>query len=534
MKKNLKKAAAFVVILTMLMGLGACGKSEDKKEDKKDSTNAVSDEDKTFTAALGVMPSNFDPTNLVGAGDMNASRTCYEPLVEEVRGTTELEPWLAESYEVPDAKTYIFKLREGVKFADGTDLNAEAVVYSYNRAMAFVSSISTLVQEIESVEATDDMTVTIKLKSDNSGFLYNVAKIGIISPTWCKENESDGDWAQAYCARHSCGTGAYQISGYEEDQYYTMEKFEDYWGGWKDNQIDTIQTLIVKDNATQIQMLNSGEVDKLQIPITENLDILEANENIDVLTEESLQTNIFTFNTKKAPFDNLLVRQAVTLAMDYEGVKDNVYNGKATVPSGFMPAKFAEHDDSIPQQSQNLEKAKELMEQSGVGECNISVHLCEGSDDQVQMAQILQANLAEIGITLEVKVMPWLSMVEENSSPDTAPELSALNMGAFTGDSVFFLKQNFHSMYSGQPYNWSFYENPKFDEAIDKATATVNEKEKQEYLNTAQNILVDDCAALYITSPDSVEAINNKYQGFKIHPLDYYYSIRFYQISIGE
>ena len=107
-------------------------------------------------------------------------------------------------------------------------------------------------------------------------------------------------------------------------------------------------------------------------------------------------------------------------------------------------------------------------------------------------------------------------------------------MGAFTGDSVFFLKQNFHSMYSGQPYNWSFYENPEFDEAIDKATATVDEKEKQEYLNTAQNILVDDCAALYIASPDSVEAINNKYQGFKIHPLDYYYSIRFYQLTIGE
>ncbi len=533
MKKNFRRMLAVCIILAMIFALSSCGKSEDKKEET-DKNVSISEEDKTFSVALGVMPADFDPTNLVGAGDMNASRTCYEPLVEEIRGTTELQPWLAESYEVPNAKTYIFKLREGVKFADGTDLNAEAVVYSYERTMAFVNPVSTLVQEIESVEATDDMTVTIKLKSDNSGFLYNVAKVGIISPTWCKENEKDGDWAQDYCTRNSCGTGAYQISGYEEDQYYTMEKFEDYWGGWKDNQIDTIQTLIVKDNATQIQMLNSGEVDKLQIPITENLDILEANEKIDVLTEQSLQTNIFTFNTQKAPFDNLLVRQAVTLAMDYEGVKDNVYNGKATVPSGFMPAKFTDHDNSIPQQEQNLEKAKELMKQSGAGECTVSVHLCEGSDDQVQMAQILQANLAEIGITLEIKVMPWLSLVEENASPDTAPEMSALNMGAFTGDSVFFLKQNFHSMYSGQPYNWSFYENPDFDKAIDKAAATVDEAEKQEYLNTAQKILVDNCAALYITSPDSVEAINNKYQGFKIHPLDYYYSIRFYQLTIAE
>lgn len=528
-RKRLKKIISVLAVITMTAALSGCGNSGEKKED-----TGASGEDKTFTTALGVMPSNFDPTNLVGAGDMNASRTCYEPLVEEVRGTTELEPWLAESYEVPDAKTYIFKIREGVKFADGTDLNAEAVVYSYERAMAFVSSISTLVQEIESVEATDDMTVTIRLKTENSGFLYNVAKIGIISPSWCKENEKDGDWAQEYCARNTCGTGAYQVTDFEEDQYYTMTKFDDYWKGWKDNQIDTIQTLIVKDNATQIQMLNSGEVDKLQIPITENLDILEANPKIDVLTAQSLQTNIFTFNTQKTPFDNKLVRQAVTLAMDYEGVKDNVYNGKATIPTGFMPELFAEHNKNIPQESQNMEKAKELMKESGVGECKIAVHLCEGSDDQVQMAQILQSNLAELGITLEVKVMPWLSMVEENASPDTAPEMSALNMGAFTGDSVFFLKQNFHSMYSGQPYNWCFYENKEFDQLIDQAAATVDENEKKDLMGQAQQILVDDCAALYITSPDSVEAINNLYKGFKIHPLDYYYSIRFYQLTVGE
>ncbi|MEZ3434546.1 MAG: ABC transporter substrate-binding protein [Lachnospiraceae bacterium] len=530
MKKKAMYRWMSVILISVLLLLTACGKTEENKEEKKE----TSSEERTFTAALGVMPANFDPTNLVGAGDMNATRNCYEPLVEEVRGTTDLEPWLAESYEIPDARTYVFKIRDGVKFADGTDLNADAVVYSYERAMAFVSSISTLVEEIESVEKTDEMTVTIKLKNDNSGFLYNVAKIGIISPSWCRENEKDGDWAQEYCARHTCGTGPYQVSEFEEDQYYTMTKYGDYWKGWKENQIDVIQTLIVKDNATQIQMLNSGEVDKLQIPITENLDILEANENIDVLTQGSLQTNIFTFNTQKAPFTDPLVREAVTLAMDYEGVKNNVYNGKATIPTGFMPALFAEHNGEIKEQAQDLEKAKELMKQSGIGECSITVHLCEGSDDQVQMAQILQSNLAEIGITLEIKVMPWLSMVEENSSPETAPEMSALNMGAFTGDGVFFLKQNFHSMYSGQPYNWSFYENPEFDRVIDEAAATVDEEEKQELLNQAQQILADDCAALYIVSPDSVEAINNHYKGFKIHPLDYYYSIRFYQLTAGE
>lgn len=529
-KKVMKKLFAITVIFAMMCSLFACSSGDAKKEEKKTDTN----DDKTFVASLPFMPASIDPTNLMNAADMHASRNCYEPLVEEVRGTTELEPWLAERWEIPDAKTYIFKIREGVKFYDGTELNAEAVVYSFERAKAFVSSISSCVEEIETVEATDDMTVKMILKAENSGFLYNVAKIGIVSPTFCKEHEVNGDWGQEYLIKNSCGTGAYQVTEYVDDQYFTLTRFDDYWKGWNENQIDVIQTLIVKDNATQFQMLNSGEVDKLQIPLTENLDILEANPQIDIIKGGSLQTNIFTFNMKKAPFDNPKVRQAVSLAFDYEGAKNNVYNAQATVPSGFMPANFAEHDDTIPEQKQDLEKAKQLMEESGVGPCEIKVHLCEGSDDQVQMAQILQANLAEIGITVKIEIMPWTSLVEENTSPETAPEMSALNMGAFTGDAVFFMKQNFHSINSGGSYNWSFYENPDFDQLLDHAAGTVDEAERTEFLKEAQNMLVDDCAALFAASPNTVEAINNTYQGYILHPLDYFYSIRFYQLTVGK
>ena len=532
MKRNVMRRVQVLAMAAVLTcSLCACGgdKKRSGKEDKADTND-----DKTFVAALAFMPDSIDPTNLMNAADMHATRNCYEPLVEEVRGTTDLEPWLAEKWDIPDAKTYIFHIRDGVKFYDGTDLNAEAVVYSFERARAFVNSVSSCVEEIDTIEAVDDMTVKMTLKAENSGFLYNVAKIGIISPAFCKENEEDGDWAQKYLKKHSCGTGAYQVTDYVDDQYVTLSRFDDYWQGWKDDQIDVVQTLIVKDNATQIQMLNSGEVDKLQIPLTENLDMLEKNPDIDILKGGSLQTNIFTFNMKKAPFDDPKVRQAVSCAFDYEGVKNTVYNGQATVPSGFMPADFADHDPDLPEQKQDMEKAKQLMEESGAGACEIWVHLCEGSDDQVQMAQILQADLAEIGITVKIEIMPWTSLVEENTSPETAPEMSALNMGAFTGDAAFFLKQNFHSINSGGSYNWSFYEKPEFDKLLDDAAATVDEGEKTKLLKQAQQMLVDDCPAVFAASPNTVEAINNTYRGYVLHPLDYFYSIRFYQLTVGE
>ena len=127
------------------------------------------------------------------------------------QGTTDLEPWLAEEWEIPDAKTYIFHIRDGVKFYDGTNLDAEAVVYTFERAMAFVNSVSSCVEEIETVEATDDMTVKITLKAENSGFLYNVAKIGIISPEFCKKHEEDGDWHRSISKAFLWNRG---ISGY--------------------------------------------------------------------------------------------------------------------------------------------------------------------------------------------------------------------------------------------------------------------------------------------------------------------------------
>jgi peptide/nickel transport system substrate-binding protein len=492
---------------------------------------AASDNPFVFTTALSVMPSSLDPTNLNGAGDMNTSRTLYEPLVEEVRGTTELEPWLAASWENPDASTYIFHLRENVKFHDGTVMDADDVVYTFQRAMALTSTVSSCVSEIAEVTAVDPLTVEIKLNGMNSGFLYNVAKIGIISKEWCVANEVDGDWAKAYLVKHSCGTGAYAQSDYVDDQYVTLTAFPDYWGGWSDGQIDVFRTVVVSDSATQVQMLCAGQVDKLQIPITEYLEQIQASGLCNVLTASSLQTNIFTFNMGKFPFNNNLVREAVTLAFNYQAAVDVVYNGYATIPSGFMSVNWAEHNANIPEQAQDMEKAKELMAESGVGECTISIHLCEGSNDQLLMAQILQNNLAELGITLNIQVVPWTTMAEEQSSSETAPEMSALNMGAFTGDAVYYMATNFET---GGIYNWSFFSDKDFDACLSEARATTDAETRTNDLYKAQQIVVDQYAALWCVSPDYVEAMSTRIAGYTIHPLDYYYSIRPYLLTAAK
>lgn len=538
-----KKTAALLLagILTMSLTAG-CGSDENTKTEpdtagEKTENDNTSNTDKNVfkTSTGGETITTFDPTNVMTAGTMTISLTCYEPLVREKIGTTELEPCLAAEWETSDNQRFTFKLRENVPFKNGNIMKAEDVVYSYERAMAFSNPASSCVAGIESVEAPDDKTVVINLSSPNSGFLYNAAKIGIISKQFCTDNEKDGDFGQNACLRETCGTGAYQISDYKEDQYYTMSRFDDYWGGWNEghDQIDEIQNILVKDLATEYQMFVSGELDKVQMSLDEYLEELEANPSITVYQAPSLECDIFSMNTQKPPLSNPKIREAVSLAMDYKSVAESVLGGGAQIPHGFLSTTFEESNPDIPEQEFDMEKAKALIEESGETDITIEMHILTIPRLQ-QMASMLQANLKELGITLNISEKDWLALAEEHTNPETAPDMASLCMGAFTGDAVNYLNTNFNSANSGGSYNWSFYENDDFDALMKTAAETADEKEKLESLYQAQELLVKDNPAVFAANPAQIEAINSRWEGFTLHPTNYFWTVRYQDLTLKQ
>ena len=516
----MKKLLALVLTFLLVVSCANVGMAEAAKEKIVFRTSTGSER-----------PTTFDPTNVQSAGSMHFVLTAYEPLVNEVVGTTELEPCLATEWENPDAMTYIFKLRENVPFFDGNIMTAEDVVYSYERAMSFASAVSGLVSEIASVEAKDDMTVEIKLKSANSGFLYNVAKIGIVSKAFCQTNEKNGDFGAEACYRATCGTGAYQVSNYVEDQYYIMSRFDDYWRGWySDRQIDEIQCIQVQDDVTMIQMLLSGELDKGHLMLTNSVEEMENAQNMNLYMAPSLQCNIFTMNTQKYPLDNLLVRKAISLAFDYEGAAQGIYGGNASVPHGFLSTKFADNNPEIPEQRFDLEEAKRLIDESGLQDIRLDIHVL-GMADLIEMATMLQANLKKIGVTLNITQTDWVPLAEEHTNPENAPHMSSLCMGAFIGDAVSYMRQSFDSVNSGGSYNWSFYENEQFDNYMKLAMEATDSQARTKAIYDAQKLLVEDCPAIFCVNPMQIEAINSNWEGFEMHPTDYFWYVRFYNLT---
>ncbi len=535
-QKGKIKKSVVLLALSLLIVLAGCGGGTPSPSGDSSANGNSGAAPKVLVYGLNAEPQSIDPINSTGAGELKIIRNAYDALVQEKHGSVELEPALAVSWTEEGGRIWTFKLREGVKFQDGTAFNAEAVKFSIERVQKLGGGIGSLISNVEAVEAPETYTAVIKLKSPDVNFLYNLAKIVIVSPTAAKEHEQDNDLGKAWLSRHTAGTGPYQVSEWVEGQYAQLDRFTDYWKGWEDSdhQLDQIKFQFVSDPSTQYQLLERGEVDKIEISIVDIVDRLEKNGNLTVLKDKSLETDIFTFNTAKAPLNNKKFRQAISYAMDYESVAKSVLKGYGTVPRGFLAEGFEGFNEKIPPQTYDLEKAKQLLAESGVTQRSLTLHIMSGLPIQKNAAGILQDSLRQIGIDLKIEEKPWATLYEEHAKSETAPDMSVLNMGAFTGDPVTFLAQNFHSRNIGGPYNWSFWSNPDFDKLLDQAAATADKTEKNKLLAKAQEILVEDAPAIYFANPGKVEAINSRFTGYVLHPLDYYYTIWFYDLRVKE
>lgn len=493
----------------------------------------------TITYAVYNEPQTADPASGSTGDILKILRNCYEPLVKETIGSLDLEPGLATEWEVSeDQKEWIFYLRENVKFTDGTTLTANDVKVTFERVLTAGLGGASLISSIESIEVVDENTVKMILEAPNVFFLYRIAKIPIVSATAIEQHEVDGDQAGTWLSRNTAGTGPWVLceENWITGEYLELVRFDDYWGGWAEDKFDVVRIIFTNDTTVQMQMLERGEIDKNGVSIIDAVDRLQQNKNLQILNGAGLETDIITLNCQKYPLDNKDFRMALSYALDYEAVRDDIFGGYSDVPRGFLPSNFEGFNESIPSQEFCMEKAKEYLDNSGVDTNGLvlTMHLNKGQATQMSTAIIFQDALRQLGIELEITEVQWAVLSEEFTSVDTAPHMSILAMGAYTGDPIYFISSVFHSENIGAPYNWSFFSNSELDALLDEATATADNIKRNELLARAQQILVEEAPAIYYACPQKLEAISTRVAGYKLHPLDYYYYINFYDVSVAE
>ena len=539
------RSQAFLKILGVVVVLGllisACAAPATPAPPEEAATPSPPEEAPTPAAAeenvaVYAMVTSFadiDPS-ISFSDDLVVTSNAYETLVRyNPPGSAEmLSPGLATSWESnEDGTEWTFHLREGVKFHDGTDFNAEAVKYSIDRTMEMAMGASYIWDPVEEIEVVEDYTARFKLSYAAPVDLIAASGYGswMMSPT-CTEGH-DSEWLNE---GHDCGSGPYMVESYERGQRLVMTRFDDYWGGWQEGQFHKVVFDIVEEPTVRQQMIEAGEADVTYLLPRENYEALDAREDVTVYTNPSFQNLIGLLNHEKPPLDDPLVRQAISYAFPYDDLITNVMMGAAVQAHGPVPTEMWGSSEDLTQYDYDLDKARELLDQAGYpdGGFDLLMTHATGDLDEAQVGELWKAELAKLGINLEVRAMSWEPQWDlAMSDPMAAQDIFVMYWWPDYVSPYSFLFNMFHCE-EEILFNDGYLCDPEFDEMIDRANelSGSDRAEAERLFIEAEQRLIDNADGAFFYDVMNEHVARSDIKGYVDNPA-YPHVVFFYNLS---
>ena len=525
--KNMKKWLSLSLAGAMLMGvLAGCGGGTTStpapaETGTAEATGEPAAVEQVLKYGTDTWPAGFDPHTISAIAATRVFNQVYETLIDFNPDMT-FKGVLAESWENPDDVTYVFHLRQGVKFHNGREMTADDVVYSFQRVLGqtdygdigALGSSASYYGGIASIEATDDYTVTMTLSEPNAAFMANLtSSYGAIV---CKEVVEANDGSLS-AIDTMCGTGPFMYQDSVVDNYITLVKNPDYWeeGAPK---LDGITYYLLADESARLAALRTGDINLCSLSAL-NLADVEGDESIKVLSYQSNNYTYLGFNLSSEALQDVRVRQAMSMAVDRDAIIDYVYNGEATV-STFVPPAMGHWVWDAPAESplytQDIDAAKALMEEAGYSDSNrMTLTMAAGLLDSIRdTAVILQQQLKEIYIDVEITnlesgeyVDAWNIMYTPEAGYDAMCGQNGSGTDPNRAVSFFFST-------TGGANVWG-YSNAQVDELCAQGVATTNEAEREGYYIEAQKIVIDESPNLFFASPMEYFFVGAGVEGFE-------------------
>jgi peptide/nickel transport system substrate-binding protein len=465
----------------------------------------------------------IDPAKISDYTDYMAAVNLYDALVT-VNAKGEIVAKLAESWTVSDdAKEVTYKIRDDAKFSDGSPVEASDVVYSVERLLKINQGPANLfagVLKSGSVVAVDAKTVKFSLEKTFAPFLATVPAIMIVNADEVKANEGTDD-GQTYLADHVAGAGAYKLTSWDRGASMVISRNADYYGGWGEKPIDEVHWVITNDEATVKSMAASGELtmtSSAQAPDTYTS--LGQNERFVIRTEPTQTVFNLKLNTKTAPTDDIHVRKAIALATDYDTIRSTIFPGGEL--NGPLPPAFATaYAEDLPKPVYDLEAAKAELAQSKYAGQPIKVSLAyvAGLKFEEEVALLMQANLEQLGITVEVQPEPWNRITELATKVETSPNIAEIFFSPTypSPDSMFFTQ--YHSSAAGTWASLEWLQDADVDKLIDDARATGDAAKQADLYKQLQHKLMDLQVDAFMLTQNEQHAIDKCLTGYEYVPM---------------
>jgi peptide/nickel transport system substrate-binding protein len=462
----------------------------------------------TLTVALTTDPVSLDPHAINDVVSAQAMRQIYDTLVVQTEAL-ELVPGLAESWEQLDEVTWEFRLREGVTFHNGDPLTAGDVVFSFNRLRdpATGSPGAFVLGFVEAVEATDELTVRVTTQYPFAPILAHLS----LNPTSILSERAVSEAGEAYGTEVAVGTGPFSLVRWEVAQQLELARNPDWWGGEVGAERLVFRPIV--ETSVRAIELELGAVD-IAYGLGSEAARLEENPAVTLLSGETLGTDYIGFNTQKEPFDDARVRQAVHHAVDIDAIIEAVYQGQAVRAQGpISPQVFGAL--ALETYDYDPERARALLAEAGYPE-GVSVTIwTNNTPRRIEIAEILQSYLAEVGIAAEVEVFEWgayLAGITEGRH-----QMILLGWITVTGDADYGLYGPFHSSQHGVA-NRVFYTNARVDELIDLGRQESDPELRAAHYAEAQQLIVEDAPWVFVAVPTETIGVRAGLSGFVPHP----------------
>jgi peptide/nickel transport system substrate-binding protein len=493
------KKAWLIGLTLMLAGsliLGGCSGNKTSADQAKD----------TINISLNADPPKLDPAYSSALVDRMVFQSIFDKLVD-LDKNGKIVPMLAEKWEISsDKKTFIFHLRKGAKFHDGTDFNADAVKFNFERNMQPDSVRRNELKLVDHVTAVDPYTVKVQLKQPFAPFLAVLTdRAGMMVSPAAAQKEGKN------FMNHPVGTGPFIYKSRIKGSTIVLEKNPNYWRKGLPK-LNRVVYKVITDPNVALMNLRSGEVDITNKFPPKEIGRIINDPKVIVVNHESQGYQGFHLNTSKPPFNNKELRQAVDLLINRDAIAKVVF-GAAGSPaySPFAPSTFAYNPHDKPE-TPSVKKAKELLNKAGKKNGFTFTLKIPTTPAGQQVGQMIQNMLRPAGIHVQLEKVEFGTLLEQAETGN----MQAVALGWSGRPDPDLNTYDFLATVGSQ--NYSRYSNPEVDKLLNSARQEMDQTKRKAMYDQVMNIVHEDVPYVYLYNEHDVFGLSKDVQGFQYIP----------------
>ncbi len=482
----------------------------------------------TFSYAESSEPASLDPAQVEEVAGINVARYLFDGLVGYDSQTSEIKPAVAESWESNDDSTeYTFHLRKGVKFTDGSEVKAGDFVYGWTRALTSSgSTASSILQPVKGasdladgktdrlagVQALDDYTLKVMLDYPMADFV-SLLGYPAASPVPRQAVEN----AETKFAEHPTGNGPFRIREWSHEDKIVLERNPDYYGDAA--RLDEVTVRIIPNPATAVAELKAGNIDAVRAIPPGQTEALRNDSSVGFYQGAADEVRFLSFDSTKPPFDNEKVRQAFAAAIDRDTIANKVLQGQAQPADGLVPTNVPGHKNGAMPYKYDPEKAKSLLSEAGypggAGLPPLTLNYA-GVGSAADVAQAIQAELREVGITVEIAGLEEGAFLEQMIGGNLSLFLIAWQADAPNVDGYLFPLFDTENIGATNVFRYS---NPMVDDLLGRARSTTDADARIGLYNDAERKILGDVPVVPVLFSQQTLVYSPRVSRFVVTPL---------------